>query len=109
MNSLETLAERLAWARNAGGLTQRKLGRLAGLATNHISLLESGRLRGSRGKTAERIAKVLGVRVGWLAYGEGVQPSERRIRRGVAEAERSPLPRPQAPRSRRSALVREAS
>jgi transcriptional regulator with XRE-family HTH domain len=69
----EDFSERLALAIRLEGITQNKLEQVAGFAgRGYVSRL----LKGSRGKrpshdVATRLAKVLHVRVEWLANGEG--------------------------------------
>jgi transcriptional regulator with XRE-family HTH domain len=55
------LAEELREARLAGGLTQRDVGRLAGLSKSALSRIESGRGRGPTIVVAARIARVVGL------------------------------------------------
>jgi transcriptional regulator with XRE-family HTH domain len=55
------LAEELREARLAGGLTQRDVGRLAGLSKSALSRIESGRGRGPTIVMAARIARVVGL------------------------------------------------
>ncbi len=82
------LADRLAWARRAAGLSQRRLSALAGLTGRHVCSLEDGRLKGNlRATTAGALARVLGIRVGWLVFGEGVRPSAKRIAKAAAKFE----------------------
>jgi len=90
---MKTVAERLIWARTTGGLSQRRLCLLAGLSNRHVCSLESrpgkkGALLGHmRNGTASALARVLGVRVAWLAWGDGRPPAERTIRQAVRAAE----------------------
>lgn len=90
---MKSVAERLAWARTKGGLSQRRLGLLAGLSNRHVCSLESppgrkGALQGHmHAETVQSLARVLGVRVAWLAFGEGRQPTVRTIKNAVRTAE----------------------
>lgn len=72
---MNTLADRLIFARERKGKiwTQKHLAIVAGVSTGTIGMLESGK-RGNTGSipgTIPQIAKALGVRFDWLAYGEG--------------------------------------
>jgi transcriptional regulator with XRE-family HTH domain len=78
---MKTLAERLSWARNKGGLTQRGLCRLAKLPSErHVGLIESGDLKEPRRQTAKRLATALGVPIDWLSFGQGETPNAADIR-----------------------------
>lgn len=69
MDKLETLAERLAWAREKKELTQDALAKLAGVSQSTIGNLEAG-IRDSARKIA-KMAEVLGVDALWLSDGKG--------------------------------------
>lgn len=56
-----TFAERLIALRTARGLTQADLVRLSGLASSHISMIESGERRSPAGVTVGKLARALGV------------------------------------------------
>lgn len=93
---MKTVAERLTWARTVAEgvrpsgiprLSQRELSQLAGLSSRHVCSLEGGALQGHmRADTAQALARVLGVRVSWLAYGEGRAPTLRAVVAAVAKA-----------------------
>lgn len=61
MGSMDSFAARLARARIAAGLSQRKLSILAGLNDSHVRLLESGTIREVSLSTASALARALGV------------------------------------------------
>jgi transcriptional regulator with XRE-family HTH domain len=61
-----TLASRLTTARILGGISQRELCRLAGLAESTVGHLESGYHARADGETMVRIAAVLGVSTDYL-------------------------------------------
>jgi transcriptional regulator with XRE-family HTH domain len=74
-DDMKTIAERLVFARKSKGpaWTQRHLAVAAGVSTGTIGNMELG-LRGATGSipgTLPQIAKALGVRFDWLAYGTG--------------------------------------
>jgi len=66
---METLGDRLRVYRTKAGLTQDKLGELSGSNQACIQKIENGRSENPR--CLRDISKVLGVRPGWLHYGEG--------------------------------------
>jgi len=83
------VSERLVWARTVAGLSQRRLGLLAGLSTRHVCSFEDRKLLGHmRVDTADGLARVLGTSVSWIAYGDGRPPTEAEILAAVAAAER---------------------
>jgi len=85
---MKTLAERLRWARGKTGLSQRGLAKLAKLKSErHICQLETGERLNPELKTLTAIADTLGLRVGWLASGEGDAPEETEIRAAVVARE----------------------
>lgn len=87
---MQTLAKRLAWAREQSGVSQRRLAKLAGLKSErHVCQLESGERLNPELKTLTAIAGTLGVSVGWLASGEGERPEEATIRAAVVAREAS--------------------
>lgn len=83
---MQTLSERLQWARAASGLSSRGLARAAGLSQRHIGFLESGERDNPELRTLVAIAKALGVPLGWLAAGEGRRPTAKHIRKTAQAA-----------------------
>lgn len=72
---MQTLAERLKWALDESGLSQRGLARAAGLQSErHIGFLVNGERDNPELKTLQAIAAALGVTVGWLANGDEPSP-----------------------------------
>lgn len=72
---MKTIGERLVFARESKGeiWTQRHLALVSGVSVGTIGMLEIGK-RGNTGTipgTIPQIAKALGVRFEWLAYGTG--------------------------------------
>lgn len=77
---MKTMGERLTFARERKGKiwTQKHLAVAAGVSTGTIGMFESGK-RGNTGSipgTIPQIAKALGVRFEWLAYGIGEMDAE---------------------------------
>lgn len=85
--------ERVRELRTVGGVSARKLARLAGWNDTALSAAESG----GGSMSAERalvLAKVLGTTVEWLVSGEGVAPTEAEVLAAVARAESLPKSKP---------------
>lgn len=66
---MNTLQERLKFARNQKGMSQSQLGKAIGKSQSAIAALESGRNRESTNTIL--LAQVLGVSAMWLATGQG--------------------------------------
>lgn len=86
---MDTLVKRLQWARDAAGLSQRALSGLAGLASSHVQLIESGRAEGINVSTAQRLTGVLGVSLDWLMAGTGEMPTAEAVKAAVERAQAS--------------------
>ena len=86
---MDTLAERLKWARETAGLSQRGLSELAGLASSHVQLIESGRAEGLNLGTAGGLAQALGLSLDWLSGRDQEPPSALTIRAAVERARAS--------------------
>jgi len=71
---LDGIGERLREARIAAGMTQEQLAAAVGVSRPAVSQYEHGEMRPGV-DTLERAAHELGVRAGWLAFGE--DPRER--------------------------------
>lgn len=67
------IGTRLRDARDAKGMTQRKLAELTGCHDQEISRYERGAIE-PRTERIEELAKALGVSPGWLLFGEANQP-----------------------------------
>jgi len=65
---------RLRAAREAAGQSQRDVASAVGVAQPQVTAYEAGAKRPTY-ETAERLAAFLGVRAGWLVFGE--EPRER--------------------------------
>lgn len=84
---MSTLAKRLHDLRETARISQRELGRLAGLKSErHVGLIENGERPNLEMKTIEALAGVLGSSVGYLSAGEGLPPSLEQVRFAVASA-----------------------
>jgi transcriptional regulator with XRE-family HTH domain len=74
---LATLPERLKYARTRIGMTGAALAEASEIDAGQISRLESGeRVGGVEAQTLIRLARNLGVPVGWLAADEGPIPEK---------------------------------
>lgn len=75
------LRERLIWARQTAGFSQRKLARVASLGSErHVCFIESGDRKNLTLETITALAQALDISVGWLAAGEGDEPTEKHLR-----------------------------
>lgn len=81
----ETFGDRLARARELGGLSARKLSALAGLASGHVTLIEHRR-KTVEARTAIRLANALGVSPDWLIEGKGEPPTARQVKRALGRS-----------------------
>jgi phage repressor protein C with HTH and peptisase S24 domain len=88
MTAVDSIASRLARARERAGLTQQQLANLAGVSQSTIGNIEAG-LRQSRGSLPQ-IAEALGVRLKWLRDGE--EPGIDQLRRLVEMADNPEYP-----------------
>lgn len=66
---MDTLAKRLRYARERGGLTQSELARRVGLRPQAVQFIEAGHVR--RPRSLVELAQVLGVNAQWLLFGRG--------------------------------------
>lgn len=81
------LADRLRWARAASGLSAYALSRRAGLGSvTHVALIENRDRKNIDIKTAQSIARALGLSWVWLLSGEGDIPTEKEIKSAVRGA-----------------------
>lgn len=67
----EAMARRLRAARDEAGLTVRELAERADISHQTVVTYEAGGGGVAKLDTIKAIADVLGVRPGWLAYGDG--------------------------------------
>ncbi len=70
------LSRRLRSTRQAVGMSQRRVGELAGLAGSTSQMAEVGGGRFPCVDTVEKLAIALGVSPSWLAFGEGSMSNE---------------------------------
>lgn len=84
---MDTIAERLTWARKEAGVSQRQLAKLAGVSSAYVSSVERG-LFGLGSRRGLKLAETLGVDPSWLLLGTGKEPTPRKIRRAAREAEK---------------------
>lgn len=70
-------------------LSTRELDRLAGLAVGHTHQIESGAKPRIETRTAESLAKVLGLSLDWLISGDERKAPSSRVVRAAVEAARS--------------------
>ena len=93
---MDTVGVRLRRARElAGGLSAGELGRLAGLSSAHVGLIERGTREAITGATALALSDVLGCSVEWLIAGRVEPPTAAAVTAAVAAA-RSRSVRPEA-------------
>lgn len=72
MENLESIGERIAKLRKAKGLTQNELAELTdGFNRDHITKLESGKVRHPKRELIAQIITILGTTYEWLELGEG--------------------------------------
>lgn len=65
--NMQTLAQRLRYARESKGLTQEQLAKLAGTTQQNIQNIEAGVVQ--RPRKIGKIAEVLGTSPAWLQFG----------------------------------------
>ena len=81
-----SVGERLHWARSIAGISARELDRLAGKAQGHCAIIEARGQSSARGDTLRAYCAALGLPLGWLAFGEGDDPTDEQIHAAVAAA-----------------------
>ena len=75
------IAERLKWARDATGLSQRDLAELAGdMSEGVIRHLEAGITKTIEVPNAVKLCMALGCAMGWLLAGEGEAPDSEALK-----------------------------
>lgn len=87
----------------AGGLSQRELSLLAGLAGSHVGLIEQGRVDEPGAATLAKVAEVCGVTLDWLALGAGAAPRPEQVAASVAAARAKRVPHEESSHSAASA------
>lgn len=80
---------RLRAARLRAGLSARGLDDLAGLTAGYTRLIEAGKRGNIGSRTADAIARVLGVSLDWLIRGDGQEPTDLEMARALDTARRA--------------------
>lgn len=73
-------------SRKLGGVSAYKLDQLSELTPGHTAAIERGKRPNLEVRTAQRIARALGVSLDWLVSGLGERPSEAQVRAAIAAA-----------------------
>lgn len=81
------LGKRVREAREALGIPQAKLAKLAGVSLNHVAVTERGKVGEPKVSTLESYARALQKTVDWLKWGDG-QPMPPRIAESVVVNDR---------------------
>jgi transcriptional regulator with XRE-family HTH domain len=66
---MQTVGERVRWARKRRGLTLEDLDRAAALSAGHSGAIERGTREAPRGGTVTKLARALRVDPAWLMFG----------------------------------------
>lgn len=82
-----SLAQRVAYLREASGRDAAPLSRLCGLASSHLGMIERGDVTNLAEKTLRAIADVTGTPLPWLAFGLGEAPAREAVRAAVDAAD----------------------
>lgn len=69
MRTMQTIGERVRWARKRQGVTLAELDEAAGLSTGHSGAIERGTRANPSGATVARLATALAVPAPWLMFG----------------------------------------
>ena len=69
MPTMQTIGERVRWARGKRGLTLRELEDSADLSVGHAGAIERGVRFAPSGATVAALARVLKVDAAWLMFG----------------------------------------
>ena len=70
LESSQTIGARIKDARNKRNLNQVQLCEKSGVSISTLKKIEGGTTKGPQTRTLEKLAKVLGVRAGFLRTGE---------------------------------------
>ena len=107
LSIMQTIANRLRWAREQTGLSARALSVLVEASPALVGLIERGDVESPRLETLSALADALGTTVGWLLAGEGEPPTPEailaaveRARAAVAARTPSEPPAPEVPVAR---------
>jgi transcriptional regulator with XRE-family HTH domain len=88
---MQTMGERLKWCRKRFGWTQAELARESGVGIATIRRIEQYAYE-PRMETARRLAAILHVREGWLAFGDEPLPSQVQVGDENTERQVADLP-----------------
>lgn len=86
---MQTISERLKWARAASGLTTRELASAASVSPAYPSAIECGQTKNPSIGSLAKLSTALGVPLQWLCSGEGRKPSAGALRRRGATLTRA--------------------
>jgi transcriptional regulator with XRE-family HTH domain len=86
ISSSVEIGKRLAWAREAAGLSGRRLADLAGLSSPYLLKLERGDYVSPGVDRVGHVAGVLGLDLNWVLSGVGEPPAVETIKAAVAQA-----------------------
>jgi transcriptional regulator with XRE-family HTH domain len=83
-----TMADRLAWACLASGVSNTRLAEIAQVSRPFLLQLRTGKRLSMGYVTALRLCRTLGLDPFWLAYGEGKRPPAEDVRAAVERGEK---------------------
>lgn len=86
MEDLSTFSGRVRWLVEASGRGLAPLSRAAGLGPSLLGHYARGTRDNPERDSVEALSRLFGCKPGWLAFGEGVEPSADFVRTKVAEA-----------------------
>lgn len=78
---MNTLGQRLHWARDVAGVTTRELAGAAEVARGYPSAVELGQVPNPGVESVRKIAEALQIDPVWLIFGTGAPPSEHKLKR----------------------------
>jgi transcriptional regulator with XRE-family HTH domain len=81
---MDTIASRVRFARNLGGISARRLGLLAGRSPQWAAALERGQYAAPSAESLRRVAAVLGCDLNWLLTGSGGAPTVEVVQAAIA-------------------------
>lgn len=93
---MDTIGERLGFARQLAECSMREISILAGCDPTAVRLIEIGERPDPRGSTLAAVGRVLGCSVDWLISGTGPAPTEEQVRAAVEQARASASSRAQS-------------
>lgn len=84
--STSSLKDRVSRLLQASGLDAKNFGQLCGLSSSHVGQITHGKIESLSAKTLDRVARVTGAPLAWLAFGEGKAPAMDALRVTIATA-----------------------